>query len=51
MILLQIIKIIKNLKNSLFIKIFDSTKNNFLSFYKQNEKNGLIKYNTNTNIN
>ena len=39
-------------KDSLFIKILDSTKNkNFLSFYKDYEKLGLIKYNTNkTNL-
>ena len=38
-------------KDSLFIKILNTTKNNFLSCYKQYEKLGLIKYNTNkTNI-
>ena len=34
-------------KDSLFIKILDSTKNNFLSCYKEYEKLGLIKNNIN----
>ena len=34
-------------KDSLLIKILDSTKNNFLSFYKDNEKLSHNKYNTN----
>ena len=37
-------------KDSLFIKIFDSTKNNYLNFKKDYEKLGM-KFNTNLNLN